>query len=44
MIPTLYTKVSVCGKSPLDVCLFGLTSYFMFFPNGDSRYYSGFYS
>ena len=43
VIPTLYTKVSVCGKSPLNICLFGLTSHFFFFPNADSRYYYGFF-
>lgn len=42
VIPTLYTKISVCGKSALDVCLFGLTSHFMFFPN-PARYYCGFF-
>ena len=43
VIPTMYTKVSVHGKSPLNVCLFGIATYFFFFPNGDSKYYSGFF-
>ena len=43
VIPTQYTKVSVCGKSAWNVCLFGLTSYFYFFPNVDSKYYYAFF-
>ena len=43
IIPTEYTKVAVCGKSPIDVCLFGLTQYFFLFPNGDNKFYYGFF-
>ena len=43
VIPTQYTKVSVCGKSAWNICLFGLTSYFYFFPNADSKYYYAFF-
>ncbi|MBR4172535.1 MAG: hypothetical protein IKR48_12870, partial [Kiritimatiellae bacterium] len=43
VIPNEYTKFSVCGKSLIDVCLFGLTQYFYFFPNGDYKYYYGFF-
>ena len=43
VIPTQYTKVSVCGKSAWNICLFGLTTYFYFFPNADSKYYYAFF-
>jgi len=42
VIPTRQTEVSVCAKSPVNVCHFGLTGYFYLFTNGNETFYGFF--
>ena len=41
VIPTEKTKISLCGKSAVDVALFGLNGYFYILPH--TAYYYGFF-